>query len=149
MATYEALQPREVAASWFERVWNRKEPKAIHDLMAPSAEGRSEGGTVRGPHEFENLVYRSLVTAFPDIRVLVQGIVTEGDQSVVRWKATAVHSGPFAGIEPSNKGVSFSGMTWLRIRDGKILEGEDRYNLHALMQYLSGGQASATVAAPE
>jgi hypothetical protein len=29
------------------------------------------------------------------------------------------------------------------------MEGEDRYNLHALMHYLSGDQPSATVNAPE
>lgn len=149
MIVHEKIQPRDLAARWFERVWNLKDPSAIHEMMDPGAEARSEAGVVRGPEQFEQLVFKSMLAAFPNIHVEVQGIISEGDECVVRWKATGVQSGSLAGIPPSGKPVSFSGMTWLRVCEGKLMEGEDRYNLHALMQYLAGGQPSATVNAPE
>lgn len=149
MTIHEKIHPRDVAACWFERVWNLKDPSAIHELMDPSAEARSEAGVVRGPEQFEQLVFKSMLTAFPNIHVQVQGIISEGDECVVRWKATGVQSGSLAGIPPSGKSVMFSGMTWLRVCQGKLMEGEDRYNLHAVMQYIAGGQPSTTVNAPE
>jgi steroid delta-isomerase-like uncharacterized protein len=138
---------RDLAAQWFERVWNQKDASAISDLFAPDAVGHTEGGSVKGPAEFVELMHRPMLAAFPDIRLIIEGILVEGNQAVARWQASATHSGPFANIPPSGRPVTFSGMTWLRFENGKIVEGSDRYNLHSLIAYLSTGQVSATVKA--
>ena len=139
--------PKELAAQWFERVWNQKDGSAIVALLAPDGVGHTEGGSVTGPEQFEELLHRPMLSAFPDIRLTVEGIVAEGNEAVVRWQASATHSGSFADIPPSGRPVTFSGMTWLRFENGKIVEGSDRYNLHSLISYLSTGQVSATVKA--
>lgn len=138
---------RDLAAQWFERVWNQKDASAISDLFAPDAVGHTEGGSVKGPEQFVELMHRPMLAAFPDIRLIIEGIIVEGDEAVARWQASATHSGPFADIPPSGRPFTFTGMTWLRFENGKIVEGSDRYNLHSLIAYLSTGQVSATVKA--
>ncbi|MFN0129087.1 MAG: ester cyclase [Verrucomicrobiales bacterium] len=90
-------------------------------------------------------LYLPFTAAFPDLRVTVQGIVAEGDDAVVRWSVTGTHAGPFGPVAASGRSVTFQGMTWLRFRDGKICEGCDRWNLHALLELSATGTESATV----
>lgn len=138
---------KELAAQWFERVWNQRDASAIPDLFAPDAVGHTEGGSVKGPVQFLELMHRPMLAAFPDIRLTIEGIIVEGNEAVARWQASATHSGPFGDLPPSGRPVTFSGMTWLRFENGKIVEGSDRYNLHSLITYLSTGQVSETVKA--
>jgi predicted ester cyclase len=63
---------------------------------------------------------------------------------VVRWTARTTHSAELAGIPASCKKVQFSGMTWLRFKDGRIIEGWDRWNLNALLGLLASGTTTAT-----
>ncbi len=138
---------RDLATQWFERVWNQRDASAVPDLFAADAVGHTEGGSVTGPAQFLELMHQPMLAAFPDIRLTVEGIVVEGHEAVVRWQASATHLGTFGDIPSSGRPVTFSGMTWLRFENGKIVEGSDRYNLHSLVFYLSTGQVSATVKA--
>lgn len=55
---------------------------------------------------------------------------------VVRWRATGTHAGEGFGKPPTGKPISFRGMTWIRFRDGVMIEGFDSWNLGGLMQSL-------------
>ena len=55
---------------------------------------------------------------------------------VVRWAAAGTHTGPGLGVPPSGRKVRFRGMTWMRFRDGKLVEGQDSWNLAGLLQAL-------------
>lgn len=142
------MNAKQIAQRWFEEVWNRKNPAVIAELMDPSAEAFAEGGTIRGPDEFRSAIYEPLVAAFPDVRIAIDGLVAENDEVVVRWTVTATHQGPLAGINPTGKQVRFSGMTWQRVRQGKIVAGSDSYNFHGLLAFLSTGTESASVRRP-
>ena len=48
-----------------------------------------------------------------------------------------VHCALRSGCRATGKPVQMRGMTWLRVREGKIVESWDCWNLGALMQYLS------------
>ena len=138
------MNTKDIAIAWFERVWNQKDATAIQDLMHPEAVAHTEGGVVSGPAGFMEALHSPLMSAFPDIRVELRGVIAEGDDAVVRWVVTATNSGKLLGIEATGKRLQFEGMTWLRIQDGKVIEGWDRWNLHALLGTLQGGAESCT-----
>jgi hypothetical protein len=48
----------------------------------------------------------------------------------------------------TNRGVSVSGITWFRFKNGKVVAGWDRWNAGGLMTYLRDGTACATVRQP-
>jgi steroid delta-isomerase-like uncharacterized protein len=124
---------RELARRWFEEVWNARRDDTVRELLADGAVGHMEGGDVVGPDSFLQ-ARAALLGAFPDIQVVVEDVVADGDRAVVRWSAAGRHSGGELGIPPSGRSMRFRGITWMVFRDGKIVEGWDAWNLGALLE---------------
>lgn len=61
-------------------------------------------------------------TAFPDLHIITDGLIAEGDLVAARWTATGTHSGELAGIAPTGKTVRWAGIDIYRLLDGKIVE---------------------------
>lgn len=139
------MTTKDLALRWFEEIWNRKNAAVIHEMLDAAGIGCTEGGTVVGPEAFVAEMFEPLNAAFPDLQLTLHGIVADGDDAVARWTATATHAGPLGPIPATGKKVRFSGMTWLRFRDGKVVEGADRWNQHGLLALLSTGAETATV----
>ena len=139
------MTPKELATRWFEEIWNAKNPEKIKEWMTPDAVGITEGGEIRGSEDFLKLVYEPLVEAFPDFRVECEAMVAEGEDVMLRWTVTARHLGPLMDLAATGKSVRFHGMTWLRVRDGKVIGGADSFNLHGIMSFLSSGVPSSSV----
>jgi steroid delta-isomerase-like uncharacterized protein len=132
---------RTLARRWFEEVWTLAGEPTIDALMAEDSVGHMEGAEVRGPAAFR-AVRAQLLGAFPDLGVHVEEIVTDGNNAVVRWNVTASHEGDDLGIPASHQQVRFRGITWLKFRDGRIVEGWDSWNQGALIQQLSAIDAT-------
>jgi len=62
------------------------------------------------------------LTGLPDLKFTVDDTISEKDKLVVAWTITGTHRGEFLGVPPTNKRVSFSGITINQIENGKILE---------------------------
>lgn len=132
------------ARKWFEEVWNAKNSKVIHELMDPQGVGHTEGGRVSGPEHFEQHMFAPLMAAFPDIHVTLDSVIGEADEVALRWTAIGTHSGSLMDISATQKKLTFSGVTWFRFRDGKIIEGWDRWNLHGMLNLLQSGIPSGS-----
>lgn len=139
------MTPKELAHKFFDRVWNEKDTSVIDELLAPDVVGTSEGDEVRGPAGFRASVYEPITTAFPDVRLTIHDIVADEHQAAVRWTVHGTHTGPLMHLPASGRKVKFTGITWLKFQDGKIISGADSYNLHGLIAYLSAGQECASV----
>jgi steroid delta-isomerase-like uncharacterized protein len=121
-----------LAGRWFEEVWNQRRDATVHELFHREGVGHLEGMDIRGAEGFLS-ARAALLGAFPDLRVTVDGTVSEGADVVVRWSAAGTHGGDGLGIPASARPASFSGMTWLRFSEGKIVEGWDRWNVGQLL----------------
>jgi predicted ester cyclase len=58
------------------------------------------------------------------------------DRVVVRWTFHATHTGPFAGLSPTQKKAQGRGISLYRLRDGKITETRNLADLLALFTQL-------------
>jgi steroid delta-isomerase-like uncharacterized protein len=110
---------------WFEEIWNNGDVAAIHRLMAPGAlihnlaqDGQDSVGVAAFLDFFEK--FRG---AFPDTRIDVHETASEGDLISGRWTFHATHTGDGLGFAPTNRPVSFEGMSFARIKDGQLVEG--------------------------
>jgi steroid delta-isomerase-like uncharacterized protein len=136
-----AIENVRLARRWFEEVWNQRRTDTIDELLTDESVSHSESGPLHGRGEFKERAHAVFLAAFPDLRMTVVGTVAEGDQVVVRWAATATHLGDGLGFPASGKEVSFRGMTWIRYRDGKMIEGADCWNQAGLIQSLRGPES--------
>lgn len=124
---------------WFDQVWNNRKEHVIHEMIHPGARGfgLSEGSqpiTVEGFIPF----YQRFLGAFPDLRIAVEDVLVDGDQSACRVRAEGTHTGAHFGVPPTNKTVAFTGIIWMRWRDGKITESWNEFDAWGLMQQLTG-----------
>ena len=61
-------------------------------------------------------------SAFPDMKVVIDDIFSQGDKVCARWTATATSKGPLMGIPPNGKSLRWIGTGVYRIANGKIAE---------------------------
>lgn len=88
-------------------------------------------------HDQFLLFQEAIFAALPDIQIEVLNSLSDGDDACVLWNATAIHSGHGMGLAPTGKAVSFRGITWFHVIDGRIIEGWDCWNHGGLMGVLS------------
>lgn len=77
-----------------------------------------------------------MLAPFPDIQSAEQDLVAEGDKVAVRRLFRGTHNGPFLGVPPTGKPITFSAIFWSRLRDGKIVEQWVNFDALGLLQQL-------------
>jgi steroid delta-isomerase-like uncharacterized protein len=127
----------EIAHRWFEEVWNKKRLEAIDEMADPKAVGQGQqfhDGLIN-LEEFRAFASH-LQTAFPDLRVTIDDTIAEGDRVVLRWQLHMTHAGQFLQYPPTNRNVTVSGITILRIANGKIVAGWDKWDQLGLLEQI-------------
>ena len=71
------------------------------------------------PRRFEGSATQE---AFPDWRVGIDSIVSEGSLVAARWSGWVTNLGPFHGTPPTGRQIIVSGINFYRIEDGKVAE---------------------------
>jgi steroid delta-isomerase-like uncharacterized protein len=132
-----------LARSFFERLWNERRPELAKEIIHPEAVAETEAGTLVGSSPFLERLYQPFVSAVPDLKIEVEGTVTEGDQVVVLWRAGGTHTGEGLGIPPSGRPFSIRGISWMRCRDGQLVEGRDCWNFGGLLASLAAPEPAA------
>lgn len=121
-----------IAHRWFEEVWNQNRDATIDDLMHPEAVFHMEGAEVRTPSEFRQM-RDAFMNSFPGLHLEIEDVISDGDHAVVRWHFRATHAGSGFGERATEQPVAVRGMSWAVVRDGRIIEGWDSWNISGLM----------------
>jgi steroid delta-isomerase-like uncharacterized protein len=82
--------------------------------------------------------FKPLSSAIPDLRLTIDGVTATEDEAVVRWQAKGTHRGDGLGVAPTGKAIHIYGLTWMRIRNGQIVEGMDGWDYGSLLKHLGG-----------
>ncbi|MFG2593434.1 ester cyclase [Streptomyces sp. NPDC048438] len=90
---------------------------------------------LRGPEGVRTWV-RAFRTAFPDISDLVQEQTAEGDLVVTRVECVGTQLGPFRGLPPSGKRVTFTAIGIDRFGGEKVVERSAHFDIVDLMRQL-------------
>lgn len=125
---------------WFEEVWNKGRAEAIDEML--DCDGVAHGLTdesgkeLCGPEGFKPF-FESFRKAFPDLAVKVEDTVIEGDKIAARCTVRGTHTGEGIGIAATNRPVEFTGMTIVRLKDGKIAEAWNNFDFMSMFQQLT------------
>ncbi len=132
--------PAEVGRLWFGDMWNNRDTGLLRELMAPDATGIFEGGSIMtGPEDFIGF-QRNFLEAVPDLKVELVKLLADGDDVCVHWRYSGLHCGGGLGCPPSGKNIEFQGVTWLTVRNGQIVAGQDFWNLGELMKTVEASE---------
>jgi len=78
-----------------------------------------------GPEGMKTMI-RAVQVALTDLQQVIDDIIVEDDQSVVRYTARGTHTGEWAGAPATGNYMDYSGIAIYRWSDGKIIEEWDR-----------------------
>lgn len=80
--------------------------------------------------------YEGLLTAFPNPRLTLDDVITEGDKIACRFHMEATHEGEFMGIPRTGNEVSVTGATILQFSGGKCVERWNEADMMGWMQQI-------------
>lgn len=105
---------------YVEEPWNKGNVAALDEMCAPNFHLEGLGGV----EEFKAVI-TAFRKSFPDLHFTVEEVIAEGDKVAYRWTSRGTHRGDYEGIAPTGKTVTSTGITIIRIVDGKVVE--DRF----------------------
>lgn len=114
-------------------LYNRGNLAVMDELFTPKYVGHQlgSGELFKGLAEAKEHVMKAR-RAFPDLYLVVDDMIVEGNKVVACWTARGTQRGEYQGVAPTNEEVTVKGLTMYRLHDGRIAEswtGWDRYGL--------------------
>jgi steroid delta-isomerase-like uncharacterized protein len=124
---------------WFVEVWNKGRADAIAELLSDDAvvHGLVEDASqpLRGPAGFLPF-HAQFREAFPEIEVVVENQLAEGDLVATRCSVRGTHAGDSLGFAATHLPVEFTGVAITRIKDGKIVEAWNNFDFMKMYKQL-------------
>lgn len=84
---------------------------------------------------FKQFIYL-LWKAFPDIKIMFEDIIIEGNKVACRYNLTGTHKDEFMDLQPTDKQFKVNGMTIFSFRDTKCIERWNLVDMMSLMEQL-------------
>ena len=131
-----AEKNKAVLRRWIE-AYNERDLEAEADVLAPGfvAHVPAAPGPLEGLEAWRRFS-GPFAEAFPDLRLTVEDVVSDGEKVAARVAFRGTHRGEFQGIAPTDKEVAFSSMEFNRVVGGKVEEHWVELDLLGLMQQL-------------
>lgn len=134
-----AEENKKLILDHYEDFVHRRDADAVRKQLAPDfVDHEMPPGTPPGPDAALRWG-EMLLAAFPDLRVKIEDIVSEGDRVAVRASWTGTHRGefPLLNLAPTNRSFVLTGMVFWRIKDGQIVERWATLDRVGLLQQLT------------
>ena len=120
-----------VAQRYVEEPWNKGNLDVLDELCGSNFNIEGFGGV-----EGLKAAITSYRTSFPDLHFTVEEVIAEEDKVAYRWIARGTHQGAYEGIAPTGKPITATGITILRIVDGKVIEDRAETTVPSLKEQL-------------
>ena len=115
-------QNKSLVRRFVDEIWNKKNIGNLDEFLAPTYSLQTPDGMLRGANEFRQY-HENYVKAFPDCKLSIDSLISEGETVVVQATLTGTHKGALAGLAPTGKQVAVKGMCMEKIARGKLEEG--------------------------
>lgn len=126
---------KQLLRRWFDEVWNDGRADGIEEMFDENgiAHGLSDDPSkpIRGPKDYRPF-YDVFRQAFPNLRIVVEDMIAEGDKVAARCSVRGKHEGDFMGTAATQSPVEFTGITIVRISNGKIVEAWNNFDFMSL-----------------
>ena len=122
---------KELLRRWFDEVWNKGRADAIDEMFDENgiAHGLSDDPSqpIKGPSGFRPF-YTMFRQAFPNMTIVIEDMIAEGDKVVARCSVRGKHEGELMGRAATQSPVEFTGIAIVRIDNGKIVEAWNNFD---------------------
>ena len=127
---------KDITRRFYEEIINQKNVHAIDRFCTADFVDHNPPPGGKGSLDATKQQFLELVAAFPDLKMMVQDQIAEGDRVVNRVLVRGTHKGEYMGIPGSGKTVEIGGIDILRMVNGKAAERWGYFDDVKLMQQL-------------
>lgn len=129
-------QNKAIVQRYIEEVYNKGNVDVVNELVA--ADYVNHGGLSDQAPGAEGLkqFIPQLRTIFPDEHLTLDQVIAEGDKVAYRWVARGTHKAEMMGVAPTGKQLTGTGISIVRIANGKIAEEWTSRDDLSIMQQL-------------
>jgi steroid delta-isomerase-like uncharacterized protein len=106
----------------WDEIFNKKNLEAVDEYFAEDAVIGFAPPGIPPDREYFKESIGPYLAAFPDLQVALEDQIAEGDKVASRFSVSGTHQGEFAGLAASGKEVDYTGVNFIEVRDGKIVE---------------------------
>ena len=126
---------KEIVTRYYVEVLMNRDFKVFEAIFAPdfTAYGPS-GHTVNLSGYLDSI--KASHGAFPDLKVIIEDQIGEGDKVVTRWTAQGTHQGAYFGIPATGKELVISAIHIHRLKNGLLEELWEQINIFGALQQL-------------
>ena len=128
-------QNKAIFRRYLEEAWNQSNLEVIDEIFDRYISHQPNGSVhERGPEDVKRFV-SEFRAAFPDLRLIMEEQIAEGDKVVSRGTIRGTHQGEFRGMAPTDEEMEIPGMAVFRFsEEGKVVESWDSYDQLSLMR---------------
>lgn len=130
-------QNKAVYRRFIQEVFNEGRLDALDSLLSPNYVLHDPPpGAPPGPQAVAAVV-AMFRAAFPDLTIEIEELVAEGDQVCARATTRGTHRGTIFGLAATGRTVMMTGLTMVRIVDGRLVESWVKNDVAGLVRQLS------------
>jgi predicted ester cyclase len=119
-----------------DEVFNQGKLDAIDQFIAPGfVDHNPRQGQGPGLAGFKQGLTQ-LRTAFPDLRYIVEDVISQGDMVVARATVRGTHRGRLGAIAPTGREFAMTGIVIARFADGRVVERWASFDNLGMLQQL-------------
>ena len=136
-------QHRALLRRMIEDVFATGDDRLLPEVFAPDVVDHQPGpGQSPGVDGIAELL-RAFHAGFPDQRMMLHGVVVDGDLAADWWTFEGTHTGEVMGIPATGRRVEFHGCDVARIRDGRVTDIWHAEELLQLRDQLTGASVTS------
>jgi steroid delta-isomerase-like uncharacterized protein len=119
-----------------EEVWGKGKTDLVNDLYAENYTPLNPTPGIPANREGVKMEIAAYYQAFPDMQVTVEDLVSEGDKVVARYTIRGTNSGELMGTPATGKTAEITGISIVRLENGKVTEEFALADMMGLFQQL-------------
>jgi predicted ester cyclase len=134
-----AADPKALVRDFFERLINDGDTAVVDELLAPDYVDHAPQDEGAGVEGFKRRV--AVLRECFGMRLTVDVVVAEDDRVAFAWTMTGRHVGAFAGVDPTQRDVTLTGLNLERVAGGRIVEHWSEYDRLGLLAQVAPERA--------
>jgi steroid delta-isomerase-like uncharacterized protein len=129
-------QNKDLDRRLFSEVWNKGHIDIIDEIFSEEYVNHTpQPGRPIGKQGLK-LMITTMRAAFPDLQMIPEDVITEGNKIVTRWTLRGIHKGDALGFPATNKTIRIMGIGIHVYKGGKIIESWTSMDSMGLAQQL-------------
>lgn len=104
-------------------------------MLPPDCIIHDGGASLKGPEEFKKY-FDLMRSAFSEIQVTPEEVISEGALVCLRWSVKMRHTGDGLGMPATGRNLQTTGVSIVRFTDGRFAEAWQNWDMMGVMQQI-------------